>query len=199
VTVALIDYGAGNLASVTKALVAAGATVNRVTGPAAIEEARAIVVPGVGHFGATAALDARWRAAIERRLAAGASLLGICLGMQWLYQGSLEAPEVPGLGIVGGRCARLTGDVKVPHVGWNSLDAVDPRSRLLAGVAPGTFMYFTHAYAAPAARDAAALTTHGGVFTSAVERGRVFGIQCHPEKSGAAGVRVLANFLEAAC
>lgn len=200
--IALIDYGAGNLASVRKAFVALHADVRTPTFPDALAGAEAIVVPGVGHFGATAALDGAWREAILAAVTAGTPLLGICLGMQWLFEGSEEAPDVPGLGVMPGRIARLEGDserrLKVPHVGWNALEfRRGPASaRLLRGLASGVQVYFTHSYAAPITPDCIASTTHATTFASTVERDRIFGVQFHPEKSGDAGLRVLRNFLE---
>ncbi|HEX5069012.1 MAG TPA: imidazole glycerol phosphate synthase subunit HisH [Vicinamibacterales bacterium] len=193
-TIALIDYGAGNLASVRKAFAAIGAPLTDVACPADLGRAGGIVIPGVGHFDATAPLQTGWKEAIARRAAESAAILGICLGMQWLFEGSEESSVVSGLGWFRGRCLRLTGDVKVPHVGWNSLNDISPRSRLLTGITGGASMYFTHAYAAPATPAAAARTTHGTTFVSVVERGRVFGTQGHPEKSGGTGLRLLSNF-----
>lgn len=202
--IALVDYGAGNLTSVRKAFAALQVEVRTPASPAALAGARAIVVPGVGHFGATAALDWRWREAILAAATAGTPLLGICLGMQWLFEGSDEAPDLPGLGLIAGRCRRLgasaasgagqAGRLKVPHVGWNALEVVRP-SRLLAGVAEGAHAYFTHAYAAPVTAECVAATTHGERFASAVEHGRTVGMQFHPEKSGAVGLTMLRNFL----
>jgi glutamine amidotransferase len=194
-TITLIDYGAGNLASVRKGFAAVGATVAVVREPARIAGADAIVIPGVGHFEATAALDVAWHRAIAARLASRAALLGICLGMQWLFDGSAEAPTIAGAGLFAGRCARLTGPVKIPHVGWNSLARSRRDSQMLAGIAPDASVYFTHAFAAPVTSDTAATTTHGVTFAAAVERGRVWGAQFHPEKSGAAGLRLLSNFV----
>ena len=193
--IALIDYGAGNLTSVRKALSALEAHVDTPMRPQELDRASGIIVPGVGHFAATAALDAAWRDAILSRVRAGVPLLGICLGMQWLFEGSEEAPEHPGLGLIKGRCARLDGPVKVPHVGWNSLETQKP-SRLLAGVDSGAQVYFTHSYAAPVTAECAAVTTHATPFAAAVERDRVFGVQFHPEKSSGAGLRILRNFLD---
>jgi glutamine amidotransferase len=193
-TVALIDYGAGNLTSVVKGLTTTGASVRLVADPAGLADASALVVPGVGHFGATQALDDRWHRAIRERIDAGVPLLGICLGLQWLFEGSDEAPEARGLGVFPGRCFRLPDHVKVPHVGWNTLDTGGRTVRLLDGFEPGSMTYFTHSYAAPA-ESAAAVTTHGAPFASAVERGHVFGTQFHPEKSGTAGLKMLANFV----
>lgn len=194
--VAIINYGAGNLASVTKAFRAVGATPTVVEDPSEISSSRALVVPGVGHFDATRALHERWRRAIGDRLDAGAALLGICLGMQWLFEGSDEAPDLPGLGIFPGRCARLRGaGVKVPHVGWNTLTPIGVPSRLMAGAGDAPYVYFTHAFAAPVSEGCVATTTHGSPFASVVERGRVCGVQWHPEKSSDAGLIVVRAFL----
>ena len=203
VRVALVDYGAGNLASVRKALRACGAEVFSPATPADLAGVRAVIVPGVGHFAATRSLDAAWRSEIGARLADGAALLGICLGMQWLFEGSDEAPECPGLGVLPGRCSLLVAGGegreghKVPHVGWNDL-AIARASVLLDGIASGAQAYFTHSYAAPVTGDCVAETTHGVTFASAVERNRVFGTQFHPEKSGDVGLRVMRNFIEVA-
>lgn len=198
--IALIDYGAGNLTSVRKALAAVGAEVRVPRDPADLKEAAGVIVPGVGNFQATAAIDERWRDAIVALIGDGRPLLGICLGLQWLFEGSTEAPDCAGLGLMAGRCDRLPGGtaegwpLKVPHVGWNALQF--PRhSNLLSGVREGAQVYFTHSYAAPVTQDAAAVTTHGVPFASAVERGQVFGVQFHPEKSGDVGLRVLRNFI----
>ena len=199
--IALIDYRAGNLTSVRKALTALGAEFVTPESPSELAGAAGIIVPGVGHFASTANMDEPWRAAILDRVSAGVPLLGICVGMQWLFQGSEEAPATPGLGLLEGRCARLAGDadrqVKVPHVGWNALTPpAGSSSRLLDGVAGGSQVYFTHSYAPPVTADCVAATTHGEAFAAAVERGRVFGVQFHPEKSSEAGLRILRNFLD---
>src|SRR5437667_5769882 len=147
--IALIDYGAGNLTSVRKAFAAIGASVFVPASPADVEPAAAIVVPGVGHFGATRALVGEWTEAILARVGEGRPLLGICLGMQWLFEGSDEAPDCAGLGILGGRCYRMDASrVKVPHVGWNSLE-FEPGASIVAGVTPGAQVYFTHSYVVP--------------------------------------------------
>jgi glutamine amidotransferase len=193
--IALIDYGAGNLTSVRKALSALGVDAHTPASAADLDRAAGIIVPGVGHFAATKALDAAWREAILARVGARVPLLGICLGMQWLFEGSDEAPDVPGLGRIAGQCTRLSGPVKIPHVGWNSLEPTRP-SRLLAGVADGAQVYFTHSYAAPVTPECAAVTTHATTFAAAVERDLVFGVQFHPEKSSTAGLQILRNFLD---
>jgi imidazole glycerol-phosphate synthase subunit HisH len=199
VTVALLDYGAGNLASVRKALAAAGVEVRTATGAADLAGASALVVPGVGHFGATAAIDADTRTAVRAALGEGRPVLGICLGMQWLFEGSEEAPGMPGIGIFQGTCFRLpsNGALKVPHVGWNRL-RIERAGRLLDGLDDGAYAYFTHSYAAPPTAATSAIATHGTVFAAAVERDLVFGVQFHPEKSGDAGLRILRNLVEAA-
>jgi glutamine amidotransferase len=192
--IALIDYGAGNLTSVRKGFAAAGAELFTPLSPDELSTADGIVVPGVGHFSATAALDGEWRRAIRAALDRGIKLFGICLGQQWLFEGSDEDDDVPGLGVIAGRCRRLPPTLKVPHVGWNSLEIRRP-SRLLAGIESGTQAYFTHSYAADITPEAVALTTHAAPFASVVETDQLFGVQFHPEKSGTAGVQMLRNFV----
>ena len=194
--IALIDYGAGNLTSVRKGFAAAGADLFTPGDPSELGKASGIVVPGVGHFAATAGLEGAWTDAIRQTIKRGVPLLGICLGLQWLFEGSDEAPDVKGLGAVTGRCSRLpqARGLKVPHVGWNSLQ-VPRASRLIHGVDENTQVYFTHSYAAPVTREAAATCEHGAVFAAAVETDRVFGVQFHPEKSSDAGIRILRNFV----
>lgn len=202
----VIDYGAGNLASVTKAITAVGATPRVVTTPMDLANSQVVLVPGVGHFAATRALTDDWHRAVRARLDAGAALLGICLGMQWLFEGSDEALDVPGLGLFSGRCFRLQSGgtnidapaVKIPHVGWNALDHTGAPSRLLAHVPTGAYAYFTHTFAAPLGPETVASTTHSDTFASVVERARVFGAQWHPEKSSDTGLLVLKTFVSIA-
>jgi len=199
--IALIDYGAGNLTSVKKALAAVGADVVVPSSPSELESAQGVIVPGVGHFAATRVLEGAWTDAIVRRIGEGRPVLGICLGMQWLFEGSDEAPDVRGLGILGGRCYRLgravTRDVKVPHVGWNSL-SIDQDASIVDGVATNAQVYFTHSYVAPVTSDTVAVTEHGETFAAIVQHGQIAGVQFHPEKSGEVGLRVLHNFLQLA-
>jgi len=208
--IALIDYGAGNLTSVRKAFAAIGAEVFVPAAPQDLERATAVVVPGVGHFEATRVLQGAWTDAILARLGEGRPIFGICLGMQWLFEGSDEAPDLPGLGVLGGTCTKLRPPaedrargvaplerIKIPHVGWNALD-VRSGAPIVDGVATGTQVYFTHSYAAPITGDTAAVTEHGAPFAAIVQRGQVAGVQFHPEKSGDAGLRILRNFVQLA-
>jgi len=193
--IALIDYKAGNLTSVKKALATIGADVFVPQIPADLADVAGIIVPGVGHFAATRALDSEWIDAILARVGEGRPLFGICLGMQWLFEGSEEAPDLPGLGLLGGQCYRLNArGVKIPHVGWNALD-VRRDDSIVDGVVAGSQVYFTHSYAAPVTGDTVAVTEHGEPFASIVQRGHVAGVQFHPEKSGDVGLRILRNFL----
>lgn len=199
IAVDVIDYGAGNLASVNRALVAVGATPRLVSAVSDIAASTALLVPGVGHFNATRSLTPDWHRAVRARIDAGAAVLGICLGMQWLFEGSEEAPDVPGLGAFSGQCFRLDGAaVKIPHVGWNSLERTMTPSRLLADSANGAYVYFTHTFAAPVGDTTVATTTHAMTFASVVEDGRVFGAQWHPEKSSDTGLGLLKRFVDIA-
>lgn len=196
--VTVIDYKAGNLTSVLKALRHLGAEVEVTDGDLSlVETAERIVLPGVGHFAATQRLDTTdLTTAIRAAIARGIPFLGICVGMQWLFAGSSEAPEQPGLGYFSESCTRFPeSKEKVPHVGWNSLE-IRADSRLLAGVEPGEYVYFTHSYKAPLAAHTAAVTHYIEPFASAVERGNVMGVQFHPEKSGEIGLKIIKNFLE---
>jgi len=198
--IALIDYKAGNLTSVKKALATIGADVFVPAAPGDLADAAGIIVPGVGHFGATRALDQPWIDAILARVGEGRPLFGICLGMQWLFEGSEESPELAGLGLLAGRCYRLAGnvdDIKVPHVGWNSL-AIQREASIVDGVPNGAQVYFTHSYVAPVTGDTVAVTEHGETFAAVVQRGHISGVQFHPEKSGDVGLRILRNFVELA-
>lgn len=195
--VTVIDYKAGNLTSVLKTLRHLGAEAIVTDGDLSlVERAERIVLPGVGHFAATERLDRTGlTGAVRAAIARGVPFLGICVGMQWLYSGSSEAPDQPGLNHFAESCARFPdGREKVPHVGWNSLE-VKASSRLLAGVESGEYVYFTHSYRAPVSADTAAVTEYIEPFTAAVEKDNVMGTQFHPEKSGETGLKILRNFL----
>ncbi len=194
--IAVVDYRAGNLTSVCKALRALGCEPLVTADPDALRAAEKIILPGVGHFAATERLfQSGLAAAIQQRVAEGALFLGICVGLQWIFSGSTEAPTVPGLNVFPEQCERFPDSVKCPHVGWNSLDAIRP-SRLLRGLAPATHVYFTHSYRAPAIQATVATTNYAGDFSSVVEDKNWMAVQFHPEKSGAAGLKILQNFLE---
>jgi glutamine amidotransferase len=196
--VTVIDYKAGNLTSVLKALRYLGADVAVTDADIApIDAAERIVLPGVGHFAATERIDTvGLTPAIRAAVARGIPFLGICVGMQWLYSGSSEAPGQPGLAHFAGSCTRFPECAeKVPHVGWNSLE-VQEGSRLLAGVERGEYVYFTHSYKAPVTAETAAIAQYIEPFAAAVERENVMGVQFHPEKSGETGLKILRNFLQ---
>jgi glutamine amidotransferase len=201
VRVTVIDYKAGNLTSVLKALRHLGAEpVVTDADLSVIERAERIVLPGVGHFAATERLDSTGMTGVIRE-AVGREVpfLGICVGMQWLYAGSTEAPGQMGLGFFEESCARFPdGCEKIPHVGWNSLE-VKGTPRLMKGVKDGEYVYFTHSYRAPVGADTAAVADYIEPFAAAVERGNVMGVQFHPEKSGDTGLTMLRNFLEWTC
>ena len=211
--IALVDYGAGNLTSVRKALDDAGRRVlDARRRPASCAGAPASSCPGVGHFNATAALDTRWRGRHPRGARrAGTPLLGICVGMQWLFEGSDEAPGVTGLGVcrgvplprepdpsvceLGERTESRRRRLKVPHVGWNALSTSDARRACSQGLPAGAQVYFTHSFAAPVTPTRGGDDARRQPFASVVERDNVFGVQFHPEKSSDAGLRILRNFL----
>jgi len=198
--VTVIDYGAGNVTSVTRALRRLGAEVGTTHQPEEIRDATCLVLPGVGHCAALIrALDAGGlRQPLLTAIARGTPFLGICLGLQVLYQTSAEAPELSGLGIMPGNVEQLPQNVKLPHMGWNRLRSVRD-CRLLDDISSDAYFYFAHSYAAPADGPATGATcVHGREFTAVLETGRIFGVQFHPEKSGSAGAKLLENFLRLA-
>ncbi len=198
--IAIIDYGAGNLRSVRNTLTYLGADVRTVGTPDELDGAAKIVLPGVGAFGqGMAALEAAgFVGPLKEAAAQGVPLIGICLGMQFLFEQSDELGLHAGLGLLPGRVVRFpaTGP-KVPHIGWNQLHRRrdDP---LLAGVDDGAYAYFVHSYYVDAAdpADVLATTDYGIEYAAVVRRGNICGIQPHPEKSQAVGLRILRNFLE---
>ncbi|HEY7617187.1 MAG TPA: imidazole glycerol phosphate synthase subunit HisH [Terriglobales bacterium] len=192
--IAIVDYRAGNLTSVKKAFDHIGAEAVITSDPAVVAAAGKVVLPGVGHFAATSTLAATGlREAIAEAIQRRVPFLGICVGLQWMMQSSEEAPGVRGLGIWPGMCERFPARVKAPHVGWNQLEVRQP-SPLLKGIASGSFVYFTHSYRVPVLEATVAETEYGGKFSAVVERESVFGVQFHPEKSGAVGLKLLENF-----
>jgi len=192
--IAVVDYRAGNLTSVKKALDHLGAEVIVTRDPAVVAKADKIILPGVGHFSATTILEQTGlRTAILLQVERGVPFLGVCVGMQWMFDSSEEAPTIPGLGLIPGKCERFPADVKSPHVGWNSL-ARNNGSRLFRGIPSGSFVYFTHSYRAPVVNATVARSEYGGEFSAAVEQDHLYGVQFHPEKSGAIGLKLLENF-----
>lgn len=197
----LVDYGAGNVRSVINALSQLGESVTVARTPADIASAERLVFPGVGSFGSMMqTLEARgFVAPLRAYLAADRPFLGICLGLQALFEGSEEAPGVPGLGVLPGMVRRFTGDLSVPHIGWNGLRARQP-SPLFAGLRGDEPAYFVHSYHV-VPRDPAVvltLTDYGAPFVSSVQRGALVATQFHPEKSGAVGLAMLRGFLDRA-
>jgi glutamine amidotransferase len=193
--IAIIDYKAGNLTSVKKAFDHLGAETVVTEEPEQVAKADKIVLPGVGHFAATRALDGSGiREAVVESIERGVPFLGICVGMQWMLASSEEAPDVHGLSLWPGECSRFPSGVKSPHVGWNSFQIRENSSRLLRGVASESYVYFTHSYRVPLLKATAAECEYGGGFSAAVEQDNLFGVQFHPEKSGAVGLRILENF-----
>jgi imidazole glycerol phosphate synthase glutamine amidotransferase subunit len=198
--VTLIDYGAGNVTSVERALQRLGAASQRSTSPECIAKAEALLLPGVGHYAALIhALDERaLRAPLLAAIQRGVPFLGVCLGLQALYETSEEAPELAGLKLFSGSVRSLPATVKLPHMGWNQLRPTRP-SRLLEGISADAYFYFAHSYAATGANgESAALCKHGTDFTAVVEKQNIFAVQFHPEKSADAGAQLLRNFLRIA-
>jgi len=194
--IAIVDYGAGNLNSVRKAFDHLGAEAIVTNQTETVVAADKIVLPGVGHFSTLRALDGTGlREALLHSAIAGKPLLGICLGMQWLFEGSDECIDLAGAGIFPGKCLQFPSSVKSPHVGWNSL-TVAASSRLLRGISQNSFVYYTHSFHAPLVAETAASSEYGLRFVGVVERRNIFGVQFHPEKSGDVGLSILKNFCE---
>jgi len=191
--IAIVDYGAGNISSVKKALEHLGADTQVTSDPLVIATAEKIIVPGVGHFSRCQSLNASLRAPVLDAIHNGRLFLGICVGMQWLFEGSTEAPETPGAALFAGECSRFPASVKSPHVGWNQIE-VSNGSRLLKDVNSGAFVYYTHSFRAPVVEQTVACTSYGGAFSAAIERDNIFGVQFHPEKSAETGLKILENF-----
>lgn len=200
--VALIDYGAGNVPSVERALSRLGVQSRRVTSARCLSAADVLILPGVGHFAALIrALDQNnLRAPLAEAISRGVPFLGICLGLHALYEASDEAPALRGLALLPGQVCSLPAGVKLPHMGWNQLH-LHHESKLLRGIPPGAHFYFAHSFALVAAHSdpsTVATCTHGVPFIAVVEHQKMYAVQFHPEKSGAPGARLLRNFLDAA-
>jgi glutamine amidotransferase len=195
--IVLLDYGAGNVGSVLKAVKYLGFPAQVASTTDALESADKIILPGQGHFGAMIkAMEERaLLPVLRKKLAAGTPYLGICLGLQALYAASEEAPGVAGLGVLDGAVTRFQALEKVPQIGWNQL-RIRRASRLFLSVKDGSFAYFCHSYYGPVVPEAVAVTEYGETYASGVEKDNVWAVQFHPEKSGDVGLRVLRNFLE---
>lgn len=195
--IAIVDYKAGNLTSVKKAFDHLGGKTVVTSDPAEVTNADKVVLPGVGHFAATSALnDSGLRDAIVDSIERNIPFLGICVGMQWMLASSEEAPNVNGLALWPGECSRFPASVKSPHVGWNSLQIRNGSSRLLRGIEPGSYVYFTHSYRVPRLAATTAECQYGGGFSAVIEKDNLFGVQFHPEKSGGTGLAILKNFCD---
>ena len=195
--VTIIDYGAGHVPSVERALQRLGAMPERTNSPDKIAKAEALLLPGVGHYAALVrALDEQnMRESLVSALRRGIPFLGICLGLQALFETSAEAPELHGLNLLPGKVFALPSTVKLPHMGWNQI-AANRESRLLAGIDSNAYFYFAHSYAAPESNGPTTATCfHGSPFAAVVEKQNIHGVQFHPEKSGESGSRLLQNFL----
>ena len=193
----IVDYGAGNLCSVQNTLDELGAKYVVTNQPQAVQEADKLLLPGVGHFGQMmTALDRlSLRDPILERIRAGVPMLGICLGLQSLFETSEESPDSRGLGVFPGTVKRFTGDIRIPHMGWNSLSAVRA-TRLLEGLPKEPYAYFAHSFYVPVMEATAATCTYAQPHTAILERENIFGVQFHPEKSGPVGLQIVKNFLD---
>lgn len=197
--VAVVDYGMGNLASVVKALERSGADARVTARPADLRAAQGVVLPGVGAFrDAAERLDREGLGdVVLERIAAGVPFLGVCLGLQLLFESSGEGGRWPGLGVFGGTVERLETTLKVPHIGWNDLQWTSAGEEMAAGLPQGVAVYFVHSFAARPADPSlvAATTDYGGPVVAAVARENVWAVQFHPEKSSRAGLHLLAGFV----
>lgn len=197
--ISIFDYGAGNLRSVQNTLDEIGASYELVRDAAGLERATKIILPGVGHFGqmlrSIDEMDVR--GAFVSQIGKQVPFLGICLGLQGLFERSEEAPEEHGLGVFPGEVRRFNTSARVPHMGWNCLDSARP-SRLLAGLPDRPYVYFAHSYYVPVVTQMAATCTYTLPYTAVLESGNTFGVQCHPEKSGPLGLAIVRNFVNLA-
>jgi imidazole glycerol-phosphate synthase subunit HisH len=197
--IAVLDYGIGNLRSAEKALQRVGGDARLTADPAQVDGAAGVVLPGVGAFGRCmeALRESGLEDAARRAIDDGRPFLGICIGMQMLYEWSEEDPDVKGMGVLPGAVRLLPDGVKRPQMQWNRLDPVRPGIPLFDGLPERAWVYFVHSYAPESGSETVATCDYGGPVVAAVQRGRLWATQFHPEKSGAAGLRLLANFVAA--
>jgi glutamine amidotransferase len=199
--ISILDYGAGNLRSVQNTLGEIGVEYELVRDAAALGGATKIILPGVGHFGQMMrALDQmQVRGALIERIAAGVPFLGICLGLQALFESSEEAPQERGLGLFPGEIRRFPATARVPHMGWNEIEPSTlrrPGAKLLQNLEPHPYLYFAHSYYPPLNDATAATCRYNVPYTAVLETNNIFGVQFHPEKSGPIGLRIVRNFVE---
>ncbi|NNN19928.1 MAG: imidazole glycerol phosphate synthase subunit HisH [Acidimicrobiaceae bacterium] len=198
--IVVADYGIGNLGSAYKALVKIGADARMADSPGGLSDINGLILPGVGSFGAcigalrSSGLDLMVLEAVE----AGIPVLGICVGMQMLYEGSEESPDVPGLGLVDGWVRRLSGAPKVPHMSWNQVEYINGggESLLFKNISDRSWFYFVHSFAPDVTDDTSGICNYGNGFSASVAKGRVLGTQFHPEKSSTTGLALISNFVE---
>ena len=197
VKISIIDYGAGNLRSVENTLSEIGAEYQVIRTPEEVLAATRLILPGVGHFGQLLrSLDSmQVRGPILEKIRAGVPFLGICLGLQALFQSSEEAPELQGLGVIPGVVKRFGADLRVPHMGWNEIVGC-AYGKLTANLGARPYLYFAHSYYCPLTESTAASCSYGVAYTAVLERDNLFGVQFHPEKSGPVGLRIMRNFVE---
>ncbi len=195
--ISIFDYGAGNLRSVENTLGAIGAEYELIRDAEGLRRTTRLILPGVGHFGQMmrALDDMQVRTALIETLRAGVPFLGICLGLQALFTSSEEAPEERGLGIFPGSVRRFQGTMRIPHMGWNQVERLHS-SRLLEGTGDKPFLYFAHSYYAPVVPGTAAICEYSVPYTAVLEHDNIYGVQCHPEKSGDLGLKIVRNFVE---
>lgn len=195
--ISILDYGAGNLRSVQNAFDQIDSSYEVIRDPVSLGKSSRIVLPGVGNFGQMMrALDTLGlRETLRERIMSGLPFLGICLGLQALFERSAEAPDCTGLGILAGDIERFPAEARVPHMGWNDITSVNP-SRLIDASDGDRYLYFAHSYFAPVGSETTATCTYGEAFTAVLERDNIFAVQFHPEKSGPAGLALLRRFAD---
>ncbi len=193
----IVNYGAGNIRSVENTLAELGAEYEVTDQPAVVLRATKIILPGVGHFGQMMqAIDKLGlRQPLKEKIASGIPFLGICVGLQCLFEGSEEAPCEAGLAVLPGQVKRFVGKLRIPHMGWNSLEQVRP-TRLLQGLSTSAYTYFAHSFYAPVTAATAATCTYLHPYSAVLEQANLHAVQFHPEKSGPVGLKVMSNFLE---